>query len=1006
MSKIKKVENQPNFPQLEERINSFWNEKKIFEKSVEQRSVENTYSFLDGPPFPSGMPHYGHLLMSVAKDVIPRYQTMKGKRVRRVFGWDCHGIAVEAKVNKELGISNRREIEEYGIENYVKECRKYVENCIANWRWYIDKVGRWVDMDNPYYTMYPEYHESVLWAFKQMWDKGHIYKGKRVSLFSVETGTPVSDFEVAEGNDYRDIEDLSIFVKFKLTDHTFETEAEGNPVNIVAWTTTPWTIPSNTALAVNPEVDYCLVKFEGQYLVVAKNRLEYTFHTTEEHIGTDNGKLVQVLKEFKGLGLEGLSYESVYDFFADKKVENDYKIYLYEGVTVEDGTGVLHVAPAFGEEDFNLGKEHGLSDHRDIDEEGKMSVGKWKGTYLRDASAMIAEDLNEKGNLLRSLPYVHRLPFYRGSEPLIYMAQDSYFINLQDKKERMLELNQNINWIPGNIKTGRFPAIIESAPDWCISRNRYWATIMPLWRSEDGDEIVVGGFEEMMQYTDKIEKKVDANGRAEYFVNGEKLSAHRDKCDALVFTKDGKEYHRVQEVLDVWLDSGAAPFAEHHYPFENKDLFEKNLKEKGFVNDFIVEGAGMVRAWFNVLHRVSTLVFDTNSFENVICAGTFAGNDGRKMSKTYGNYTDPKDVLENLGGETLRLYMMGSAVMGGGEANWSDELLKEMQKNILIPVWNTYKYLSIYAELHNWSPENTEFDSTNVLDVWLKNYMDKVSLEYSVALESYDIPASVKLIQPTIDNISSWWIRRSRDRFVKGDPAALQTLYASLVQFIKTFAPQMPFVCEEMYQNLVVGAELSEAKESVHLELYPEVSKDAVDQSLLDQMELVRKVCSLGLSIRVENALKVRQPLSELKIKSEELKMLNPDLLDIVRDELNVKAVTMVDELDETEGWLMKTQEELSVALNTEITQKLKEEGLLNELVRQLQNFRKESGLQMGEVVELHYFTSEVELRDVIDLNKEKIMKSISMSDIKFMDDLEGKEVKVDEKVMVLHVVK
>lgn len=996
-SKITVADSRPNFPQIEDKVTDFWKQNKTFEQSVETREISNSYSFLDGPPFPSGMPHYGHLLMSVAKDVVPRYQTMRGKRVRRVFGWDCHGVAVEAKVNKELGISTRKEIEEFGIENYVKECRKYVENTIANWKWYIEKVGRWVDMENAYYTMYPEYHESVLWAFKQMWDKGHIYKGKRVSLFSIETGTPVSDFEVAEGDDYRDIEDLSIFVKFELTNaDKLSKLADGKPVYLTAWTTTPWTIPSNFALAVNPTETYVLVKFEEQYFVVAKARLEYAFQTDEENIGNEAGKLVQIVEEFKGSELEGLSYKPVYDYFTDRTNENDHKVYLYDGVTIEDGTGVLHVAPAFGEEDFNLGNQFGLSSFADIDEEGKMTVDPWKGIYLRDASTMIAEDLTKKGSLLRSEMYTHRLPFYRGNEPLIYMAQDSYFISLQDKKERLLELNENINWVPANVKTGRFPDVIKSAPDWCISRNRYWATVMPLWRSEDGDEIVVGSFEEMMQYTDQIEKR-ETDGKVEYFVNGEKLSAHRDKCDQLIFKKDGKEYRRTPEVLDVWLDSGSAPFAQLHYPFENQELFDNS-----FPYDFIVEGAGMVRAWFNVLHRVSTLIFDKNSFQNVICAGTFAGNDGRKMSKTYGNYTDPKNVLENLGGDTLRLYLMGSAVMGGGEANWSDELLKEMQKNILIPLWNVYKYLTIYADLHAWTPENANYVLESSLDKWLKSYMDKTTIAYSKAMESYDLPASVKLIQPAIDNISMWYIRRSRDRFVEGDKAALQNLYAALVQFIKTFAPQMPFVTEELYQKLVVDVQLSGAKESVHLEDYPEVNETEIDEKLLEDMDQVREICSLGLKVRDDSKLKLRQPLAKAVISLD-----NDDLAEIVKAELNVKQVEAAKEPVEKEGFVTNSNKEMFISLDTTLTEELKQEGMLKDLTRHIQALRKEAGMQLGDKVNVTYSTESRELTGLIEKYTEEIKSTVQAETVTSADELsDSKEVEVGEGKIRLQVSK
>jgi isoleucyl-tRNA synthetase len=1047
MSKIKKVDGMPKYPELEDKVTAFWKEKEIFKKSVDQRSVDNSYSFVDGPPFVSGMPHYGHLLTSIAKDVVPRYWTMKGKRVRRVWGWDCHGLPIEEKVNKKFGIKSSAQLEEeMGVERYVQECRNWVESTSDDWKWYIDKIGRWVDMDNAYYTMHPEFMESVIWGFKQMHEKGYVYKGKRVSLFSTDTSTPVSNFEVAmDPDNYRDVQDLSIFVKFYIksfnnrfgdiqlsTGETVVDLLAKEKVSLVAWTTTPWTIPANFALAVNPKVDYVLVKFEGQYLILAKPRLEYTFKTTEEHIGATPDKLVQVLAEFKGTELEGVEYHSVYDFFADRKTEKDYHVYLYEGVTIEDGSGVLHVAPAFGEEDFNLGKQYGLSGISDIDEEGKMTVGEWKGVYLRTACEPITEDLEKRGNLLRSEWYTHRVPFYRGENPLIYMAQDSYFIDVQKIKAKMAELNQEINWIPDHIKDGRFAQTIEGSPDWAISRNRYWATILPIWKNEDGDEIVVGSFEEMMQYTDQITKR-EVDGKKVYEFEGKPMDLHRDVCDKLVFTKDSKEYRRIPEVLDCWMDSGSVPHAEHHYPFENKEAFEN-----AFPADFIVEYVGQVRAWFNVLLRITTLVFAESenpklankpTFTNVICTGVLAGNDGRKMSKSYGNYPDPKDILEKVGGEALRLYLMGAPIMVGGDMSWSDEMLNEQVKNVLLPIWNTYKYLTIYADLHNWTPEHARFTSENVLDKWLESYMNKVSFDYAKAMESYNLPESVKLIQPAIDNISSWWIRRSRDRFAEGDVEAMQTLYAALVQFMKTFAPQMPFVTEEMYQNLVVDV-LPDAKESVHLDFFPEVSEESIDYQLLVEMELTRQVCTLGQSIRVTNALKVRQPLAKAyvsvnetmpvmqfvpsanfksfhpKLTSQTQSLVRNELLEVVKDELNVKAVEAAKELPAGENLVSKEENGIGVALDTKLTQELKEEGQLAELKRQIQNLRKTSGLQMGEFVKVQFATTSETLRSLIEKYNGQIAKEITASEVVYTDGVETNKIKVDDAELFVAFVK
>ena len=591
--KISEVNSRVDFSKLEDNVNSFWKENKIFDKSVEQKPEDKRYSFVDGPPFVSGMPHYGTLLVSIPKDIIPRYWAMKGYRVRRVWGWDCHGLPVETKVNSVHGIKDRFEIEtKVGVDKYVGQCRDYVNQNISDWRWYIEKIGRWVDLDNAYRTMDVEFNESVLWAFKQMWKKGLVYKGKRVSLYSTDTSTPVSNFEVAMDDNYQDVEDLAIFVKFSIKSDKFNDLTEGKPLRLVAWTTTPWTIPANFALVLNKDFDYSVVKYKEEYLVVSKDRLEYTFGEDE----------YEVVKELKGSEFEGLEYEPAYDFYKDTAKENDWHVYLSDEVIDGEGTGVLHVAPGFGEVDFNMGKEWGLSDTVHIDEVGNMKDGEWKDVYIRDASPMVTEDLEKQNKLLKSETYSHRLPFYRGDNPLVYIAQDSYFVDIQKIKPRMLELENEINWVPDTFKK-RFHNVIENAPDWAISRNRYWATILPIWESEDGDQIVVGSIEEMMEYTDQIDKK-EEDGKAVYYVDGKKMSLHRDFCDKLIFKKDGKEYKRIPEVMDCWLDSGSVPFAEHHYPFENKEAFEE-----AFPADFIVEYTGQIRAWFNVLFRMAVILF-------------------------------------------------------------------------------------------------------------------------------------------------------------------------------------------------------------------------------------------------------------------------------------------------------------------------------------------------------------------------------------------------------------
>lgn len=972
-SRIKQVDQRAGFPALEDRINEFWKKNKIFEKSVEQRPLDNKYTFVDGPPFVSGMPHPAHLFVSTAKDIIPRYWTMKGKRVRRVFGWDCHGLPIEAKVNAKFGITSRKQLEEeFGIDKYVAACREYVQQHITDWRWYIEKIGRWADMDNAYHTMYPEFNESVIWAFKQFYEKGLVYKGKRTSLFSTDTSTPVSEFEVAmDPDNYREVDDLSVFVKFQLTTQPFGKL----PTFMLAWTTTPWTIPSNFALAVNKDFEYTVVKYKNELYVLATDRVEYAFGKEE----------YEVVKTIGGTELNGLEYEPVYDFFVDSKTENDFKVYLSEHVTNEDGTGVLHVAPAFGEVDFEMGKDWGLSDATDIDEAGNMTVGPWEGTYLRDASPVIAEDMKEKGNLLRSEMFKHRLPFYRGENPLIYMVQDAYYIKLQDVKKRMLELNEGVNWIPEHFKYKRFAHTVETSPDWGISRTRYWATILPLWESKDGDKLVMGSIEEMTQYTDQIEKR-EEDGKTVYYMDGKKFMLHRDFCDKLVLKKDGKEYFRVSEVMDNWLDAGSVPFAEYHYPFEHEEEFKN-----GFPADFIVEYTGQIRAWFNVLFRVSTILFDREPFKNVICHGVLSGSDGRKMSKSFGNFTDPKKVLNEIGAEAFRLYSMSTPNMVGGDINWSDDLLNEQVKTVLIPLWNTYRYLAMYAHMHDWSPKNTEYAENNILDRWLKSYMNKVTKEYSEAIERYDLPASTKLIAPTIDNISTWWIRRSRDRFANGDKEALQTLFAALVQFAYTFAPHIPFVTEEMYQNLVVGTGLKGAKESVHLDDYPVVGE--IDEKLLEQMERARKVCSLGLNIRDENRIKLRQPLSAAFIEGID----NEQLVELVKEELNVKTVKAFPK-KKSKGVLVKENEGYKVGLDINLTPELIQEGLYRDLVRSVQNARKQSGLNVGEKAVMTLTVDSAELAKILEAKIETLKEDVTATKVAVkVGDVSEKAVKVGE---------
>lgn len=957
--------------QLEEETIQYWKDHKIFEKSVEQRSSDHPYTFVDGPPFVTGSPHYGSLLPSIAKDVIPRYRTMKGERVRRVFGWDCHGLPIEEKVSKELRIKSNKDIDErVGIPAYIKACRDFVNSCSDNWRWYINRIGRWVDMDNAYYTMSAEFMESVIWAFKQIHNQGLIYQGKRVSLYSTDTSTPVSQFEVAmDPDNYRDVDDLSIFVKFELDDPYTIVDGNEKPIYIVAWTTTPWTIPANFALAVNPKYTYVIVEYRNELLIVAKDRLINTFNLDPGQIGEEEGKIVRILKEVSGTMLNGLKYKPVYDFFTNQKQTNDFKVYLYEGVTIEDGTGVLHIAPAFGEEDFNLGQKYNLSQTPDIDDQGNMTVGDWQGIYLREASPSIAEDLQQKGNLLRSEVYRHRLPFYRGANPLIYMAQDAYFINIQKIKDRMSELNQDINWIPSHIKEGRFLQTIQTAPDWCISRNRYWATIMPIWKSEDGEELVIGSIEEMTQYTDQIEKK---DGK--YFFNNQPMDLHRDVCDQIILTKDGKQFKRIPEVLDCWMDSGSAPFAEYHYPFENKEVFEKTQPA-----DFIIEYVGQIRAWFNVLLRLSTMVFDQNAFTNVICTGVLAGNDGRKMSKSFGNYPDPKATIEKYGADALRLYFMSSPVMLGEDMNFSEQDLADHLKSTLNILWNSFKYYTMYADQA--STEGTE----TLLDHWIKIRLNETTHEIATALDSYNIPRATRAIRPFVDDLSTWYIRRNRDRLTSGDKAALQTLRDILEKFAKTAAPIIPFITEQIFRGLKPD------KESVHLELYPKHSGiSADDQSILNNMELTRRVASLGQAARLKAGIRIKQPLSALYLQLPEGASLSNEFTDIIADELNVKSIEIVQGFDDTHA--VHEDRNVQVALNTEITEELAVEGKMRDLIRAIQELRKTKGFQVSDEITIEWYSEDPIIQKAFETYTKEISSAVKAKGITRKEENESLE--------------
>lgn len=901
MPKFKPVDQNVNFPATEEEIIKFWKDKKIFEKSVESRPKENAYSFYDGPPFITGMPHHGHLLSSIAKDVIPRFWTMKGKRVRRVWGWDCHGLPAENKVEELLGLKNKKDIETIGIKKYIDTCYDYVQNVSQEWPWYIDHVGRWVDLDHAYKTMDLNYMESVMWVFSEIYKKGLIYKGNRISLYCPRCSTPLSNFEIAMDNSYKDVEDPAISIKFKLKDRD---------AYVLAWTTTPWTLPGNLALAVNKDEIYSELKLDGGNIILAKARIE-TVLTDQPY---------EIIKEFKGEELIGLSYEPLYSYF--DVGQNDYKIYHADFVSMTDGTGVVHIAPAFGEDDSNFGKQNKLSLINHVDDEGKIidQVTPFANLFVKKADPLVIEDLKNRNLLFKEEKITHSYPFcYRCGTPLIYKSQTAWYLNVQSVKDGMKTTNQNINWVPEHIKDGRFGQGIETAPDWCLSRSRFWASPIPVWECDCGERFVPSSIAELEA---KSGKKITNLHKPDI----DEVTIHCDKC--------GKEVHRVPEVLDCWFESGAMPYAQLHYPFENKEFFEKS-----FPADYIVEYIGQTRGWFYTLHVLSNTLFQSESFKNCVVTGTMMGTDGRKMSKLFKNYPDPKMVLQKYGGDAMRLYLMSSVIMVGENINLDEKEFDNQVKNVLLPLWNSFKYFITYANLFDFSPKDDQLESSNVLDQWIQNQTNNFIINIEKELNEYNLPNATRLIEPYINDLSRWYIRQSRDRFATGDHQALQTLWQVLVKFCLTTAPIIPFITENIWQNLVVDINPSKS-ESIHLENFPIASP--FDEKIASDMTLVQQICEQGNMIRKTQQISTRQPLSKLTISSNQKIDLSEKLIEVIKNEINVKNIE-----------INKSTDSLKVVLDTNISPELKAEGDARDLIRSIQSLRKEANLNLKDKIKI-----------------------------------------------------
>jgi isoleucyl-tRNA synthetase len=933
----------------EEEVLGFWKKNKIFEKSLRKNPKSRIFSFYDGPPFITGMPHYGNLLPSIAKDIIPRYQTMKGHYVPRVWGWDVHGLPAENKVEEQLGLKVKKDIEKYGVGNFIKAARQYVAKGSQEWRWYIDHVGRWADLDKPYRTDDLNYMESVIWAFKELYNKNLIYKGRRVSLYCPRCATPLSKFEVTmdANENYLGVTDPAVTIAFQLR--------EAGDTSILAWTTTPWTLPANNGLAVNPDIKYIVIgNGEKKYILAEKALERYPEFKSWKKIKTVMGK-----------SLVGESFIPLFRADIDNS-ENNYRVWGADFANTEDGTGIVHIAPGFGEDDFNLGSAHKLNLPTILDEDGKFLEHfdyPWAGAYFKKADSMIIEDLDKRGLLVRKETIVHSYPHcYRCATPLIYMAQDSWFMKIDPIRKQMLKTNDSINWVPPHFGAKRFKYNIDNAPDWSISRTRYWGIPIPVWETKDGERVVVGSLKE-------LEK-----------MSGKKIhDLHRPGIDEVVLTlPSGKKAYRVKEVLDVWFESGSMPFAQDHYPFENKSKFES-----GFPTDFIIEYTGQLRGWFYYLHVIANALWGKPAFTNVITTGVLMGTDGRKMSKNYGNYPDPRQTIEKYGAEALRLYFSASKVMLGEDPNMSEEDIKEA-RNVINILHNSHKYLLTYTDLHHWKPigatqgKSTRTNSKHVLDRWIRIRLEQLIQEYSSGLDAFDLPKSARTIQPFIEDLSTWYIRRSRDRFAEGDKQALATLYGVLYKFSQAVAPTLPFTADYIYRTLKSAKD----PQSVHLCNYPKYKALSItDKKLLEKMALVRTLSSAVHTLRAKAQQPLRQRMATVILGGIRDIKIDKELVKLFQDEVNTECIKF--DTKPGKNFMSTKVGGITVCLDKKLTEKLIAEGLLRELIRGLQDARKKAGLNVGQKVNLIYRTDSQKLLDLMNREEDCIKKAGCFREIK-----------------------
>lgn len=1011
-----KVDTNLNFVDREAEVLKFWKENDIANKCITNREGCDTFTFYDGPPTANGKPHIGHVLTRVIKDMLPRYQSMKGKKVLRKAGWDTHGLPVELEVEKMLGLDGKEQIEKYGIEPFIKKCRESVWKYKGMWEEFSDVVGFWADMEHPYITYENDYIESVWWALNEIWKKGLLYKGHKVVPYCPRCGTPLSSHEVAQG--YKDVKERSAMVKFKAKD-------EDNTY-FLAWTTTPWTLPSNLGLVVNPEVDYVKVSYEGQNLIMAEALVEAVFANKEgEH---------PVLERFKGKALEYREYEPLYPY-AEGKIKKKAFYVMCDGyVTTSDGTGIVHTAPAFGEDDARVCREYDMPFVQFVDAKGNMTEDTdWPGIFVKDADPLILDELKHSGKLFKAPKFEHSYPHcWRCDTPLIYYARESWFIKMTAVKEQLIANNNTINWIPDAIGKGRFGEWLEHVQDWGISRNRYWGTPLNVWECSCGHQHSIGSIAELKSMSDNCPDDIEL---------------HRPYIDAVTIKcpECGGEMKRVPEVIDCWFDSGSMPFAQWHYPFENKEIFEER-----YPADFISEAVDQTRGWFYSLLAISTLLFDNASYKNVIVLGHVQDKDGKKMSKSKGNAVDPMDALRKHGADAIRWYFYENS------APWlpnrfHDDAVQEGQRKFMGTLWNTYAFYVLYANIDNFDATKyeLEYDKLSVMDKWLLSRLNTLIKAVDNNLANYKVTETAKVLQDFVDELSNWYVRRSRERFWGKDMNqdkinAYMTLYTALTTVVKLAAPMVPFITESIYRNLVCSVD-DKAPISVHLCDFPVANEAFIDTELEAEMELVLEIVVLGRAARNASNIKNRQPIGNMYVKAD--RQLDDFFKEIVASELNLKAVSFKDDMEEylsysfkpqfkvlgpkvgkqigevkaalaginghaakaelestgklklslksgevellpedvditmsqTEGFATQRYGSVTIALETTLSQELIEEGFVREIISKLQTMRKENGFQVVDHITV-YAAGNDKLVDIMSRN-EDFLKKVVLAD-------------------------